>query len=194
MKTTYPQLLFGRLYFLILFLLTTGLSAQDSLAVPGHLEVELEPAAFIFRGYSINIGYQTGPIRISVKSFAANQPRLILGNTIFAIQSSGIGFEADYLFRPRSTPFVGLLSDYHSDQLFASSGGATGVRQSVSAGVRLGYRYFFAKLVKPYRGFYLSGSVAAFTKLSGAQLEIDGRNIPPRPLYLIPAVNVGYHF
>ncbi|MGB3799448.1 MAG: hypothetical protein WA952_06500 [Lewinella sp.] len=194
MKTTYPQLLFSRLYPLLLFLLTTVLSAQDSLAIRGHLEVEVEPAAFIFRGYSVNVGYQTGPIRISVKSFAANQPRLFAGNTFFAIQSSGVGFEVDYLFRPRSTPFIGLLSDFHSDQLFATSGGNTGVQQTVSAGVRLGYRYFFARPVTPYRGFYLSGSLAGFTKLDATGMEIAGREIAPRPLYLIPAVNVGYHF
>ena len=182
------------LYLFILWLYSTCLAAQHSTSVNGRLEVEVEPAAFIFRGYSLNVGYQTGPLRFSVKSFAVNQPTLIVGNTYFAVESSGIGFEVDYLFRPRSTPFLGLLSDYHSDQVFTGSSTGSGLRRSVSAGLRLGYRYFPAQPGSRYRGIYLSGSVAAFSKLGSSDVEVAGHRYGRRALYVIPAVNVGYHF
>ena len=194
MKTTPFWPLRRGLYPLLLLLLSWGLAAQDSTAVSGRLEVEVEPAAFIFRGYSLNIGYQTGPLRISVKSFAFNQPILFVGNTYFAVQSSGIGFEVDYLFRPRSTPFLGLLSDYHSDQVFTGGNSGAGLRRSVSAGLRTGYRYFPAQPGSRYRGIYLAGSVAVFAKLGGSDVEVAGHHYGPRALYVIPAVNVGYHF
>ena len=194
MKTSRFRPLCQGLYLSILFLLAGGLSAQDSTALHGRLEVEVEPAAFIFRGYSLNIGYQTGPLRFSVKSFAVNQPILFVGNTYFAVQSSGIGFEVDYFFRPRSTPFLGVLSDYHSDQVFTGSASGSGLSRAVSAGVRAGYRYFPAQPGSRYRGIYLSGSVAAFSKLGSTDVEVGGHRYGRRALYIIPAVNVGYHF
>ena len=194
METTRLRPRHWGLCLVFIWFFSAGLAAQDSTGVKGRLEVEVEPAAFIFRGYSLNFGYQTGPFRISVKSFAVNQPILFVGNTYFAVQSSGIGFEVDYLFRPRSTPFLGLLSDYHSDQVFTASSTGSGLRRSVSAGLRAGYRYFPAQPGSRYRGIYLSGSVAAFSKLGNTEVEVAGHRYGRRALYLIPAVNVGYHF
>ena len=194
MKNYGPRLLFGKLYLLLLCFIPIGIAAQDTLPPPGHFEVEVEPAAFIFTGYAINFGYQTGPLRISIKSFAVNQPRIFVGNQHFAIQSSGIGFEIDYLFRRGSTPFFGLLSDYHSDQLFGRSSSNAGLQNSVSAGARLGYRYFFGSGETGERGFYLSSSVSVFTKLDAKDLIIAGESYAPRTIYTIPAINVGYRF
>ncbi|PPK88083.1 hypothetical protein CLV84_1046 [Neolewinella xylanilytica] len=193
MITCPRRLLFGGL-FPLLFLYWSPLCGQDSIPPSGHFEVELEPAAFIFRGYTLNMGFQSGPFRVSVKSFAVNQPRLFVGNQHVAVQSSGIGFEVNYLFRPGRTPFVGALSDFYSDQLFARSTHGNGLQKSVSAGVRIGYRHLFGEMATDYRGCYLSGSLAAFRKLDAGDLVIAGEHYAPRSLYLIPAVNVGYRF
>lgn len=195
MHTYTPQRPFGRWYLLILLLFPLAATAQHAAVPEPRLEVEVDPAATLFGGYSLNFGCQFRHFRISARSYALNQQRFFLGEEPYGFQTSGIGFAFDYTVLRGSTPFVGLQSDFRTEQFFGKTLTGSAVHSAISAGLRVGYRFHFGRAeAEDYRGFYLSPLLIFGRQLEGEGVEVDGQLYAPRRYSVEPALNVGYRF
>ena len=195
MHTLTPQRPFGRLYLLLLFLLPLVATAQQTDVPEPRLEVEVDPAATLFGGYSLNFGCHFRHFRISARSYALNQQRFFLGEEPYGFQTSGIGFAFDYTLLRGNTPFVGLQSDFRTEQFFGKALSGSAVHSTIDAGLRVGYRFHFGAAGEAdYRGFYLSPLLVFSRQLEGDGVEVNGEVYAPRTHSVQPALNVGYRF
>ena len=195
MHTHTPQRPLGRLYLLLLFLLPLAATAQQTAVPEPRLEVEVDPAATLFGGYSLNFGCQFRHFRISARSYALNQQRFFLGEEPYGFQTSGIGFAFDYTVLRGNTPFVGLQSDFRTEQFFGRTLTGSAIHSTINAGLRVGYRYHFGRANEADgRGFYLSPLLVFSHPLEGDGVEVEGHVYAPRSLSIQPALNVGYRF
>ena len=194
MHTQLKQRPIGALCLFLLFLLTSGLGAQSTADPEPRLEVEVEPAASLFGGYAFNFGCRFRHLRISARSYAYHQRRFFIGEEAFSLESSGIGFALDYVFFRGNSPYIGLQSEFVTDQVFAQSLTGNGVQSSINAGLRLGYRYHFGKADDDYRGLYVSPGVVLARPLEASEVEVAGHAYAPKKFFVIPALCVGYRF
>ena len=195
MHTQFPQRPFGCLYLLLLFLIPLSTRAQEGLVPEPRLEVEVDPAATLFGGYSFNFGCQFRHFRISARSYSVNEQRFFLGEEPYGFQSSGIGFAFDYTIVRGNTPFVGLQTDFRTEQFFGNTLTGSAVHSTINAGLRVGYRHHFGGADEgDFRGFYFAPTFVFSRQLEGGGVEVDGHVYAPRRFSVQPGLNVGYRF
>ncbi|PWS26121.1 hypothetical protein DHW03_15095 [Pedobacter yonginense] len=170
----------------------TNLKAQQK-SKP-HFEIEVDPIAYIFNGYSVHIGYQINKLRFDAGFFGIDQPDFVTRNEIFKDRSQGFGIKADYFFKPRKGFFAGIQADYSTDKIIKKDTKTSVISKGVVAGLRGGYRFTFTGVEKDRTGFYFSPWLAVLYTPNAKDIKIEGETFKRPKISLFPTVHFGYSF
>ncbi|GAB3958657.1 hypothetical protein GCM10028805_53410 [Spirosoma harenae] len=181
--------------------LAIGLLTMTSLTLNGQpqekikrIELEADPIAFIFNGYSIHVGYMVNHWRFDAGTFGIKQPSFATTNQNFSVFSSGIGLKADYLLKPERGLFFGVQSDYGTDKISLKTANQTTSLSGLIVGIRSGYRFMFGQSTAHYKGFYVVPWIALLYT-PGATLLVQENQMYAQPKWSIfPTVHLGYRF
>ncbi|MBN8822841.1 MULTISPECIES: hypothetical protein [unclassified Spirosoma] len=109
-----------------------------------RIELEADPIAFIFSGYSIHVGYLVNHWRFDVGTFGIKQPSFATTNQNFSVFSSGVGLKADYLLKLERGLFFGVQADYGTDKISLKTSRESNSLSGFVMGIRSGYRLCLA--------------------------------------------------
>ena len=179
---------------LLIMLVSSLQSKAQHLASPSRFELEADPIAFIFNGYSFHLGYTMGHLRFDAGVFGIKQPSFALENKLFSVFSSGGGVKVDYLPRRNRGLFIGLQSDYATDKIGLKSDGDTQSVSGVTLGLRTGYRLMFGKAEHQFKGFYLVPWVGLIHSLNPSVITKNGNDYTQSQWSLFPTIHLGYRF
>lgn len=161
-------------------------------AQPGarHLDVEVEPVAYVLGGAGGHVGYQIGNWNYTVEVFGLTVPEALHGNDGFEAAPLGAEFHAERSFGASpggfyAGPEVGVSRLKVTHQ--ASGQSETPTRYSV--GVRGGYRWY-----PGLGGLYLSPVVGLVYTLNAQAVDIEGDTFESGPLTPFATVGIGWSF
>ncbi|SDF09075.1 hypothetical protein [Chitinophaga filiformis] len=186
----------------IITLLLTLTIAQASIAQDtkndNHFEFETDPIAFILKGYSAHLGYQTGHFRWDVGVYGVEVPSFFSGYDNFDIRSNGAGIKLDYLFQKRKGLLVGIESNISRERVSPKSNDDKDLTKrftNVSLGMRVGYRWMLGSKKNDYKGLYIFPWVSFLSvNLNPQSAIIQGEEYKQKTFSVFPTVHFGYSF
>jgi hypothetical protein len=156
---------------------------------PLHLDLETDPTAFVFRGYSLHAGVGYEHLRLDVGAYAMDLPGFMESNEGFESSFHGAGAKLQlFLFDEQNGGFVGI--DGGINHLRADLEGTKhhGSQNQVTTGVNLGWRF-----VLPY-GLYATPWLGVSYSFGANDMTVDGKTYRANAVTFFPAVHVGYRF
>ncbi|MEB2778679.1 hypothetical protein SYJ56_25450 [Algoriphagus sp. D3-2-R+10] len=187
----------SRLFILLLLLATLNLPkfsvAQKKTQAIG-LEIESDPIAFIFNGYSLHTAYTFSSFRASLGVFGIQTPEFFLADDRFSVFSSGYDMKFDYLFNRTGGFFVGTQFVYGRDKIELKD---SHERESVwgySVGLRTGYRFMFGREESGSRGFYIVPWFALMYSPDAKPQHIGAETYAQPKWTPFPTIHLGWRF
>lgn len=164
-----------------------------------HFEIETDPIAFIFHGYSAHAGYQSGHLRWDVGVYGIKVPSFFSDNNNFNFKSNGGGIKMDYLFQKRKGLLLGIESNISAEHVSPKSSNSnddiTKTFTNVSVGMRIGYRWMLGNKSNGYEGLYIFPWVSFLSfNLNPQAASIQGQEYRQKTLSFFPTVHFGYSF
>ena len=168
-----------------------GPAHADSAGSGTSFSIEVDPAPFFYRGYSVAAGYSVGRYRFSANLFSTDYPDFALKEGWHAHVEIAGSIRFQYYFKPRSEGWyagiqIGLLeTNYRRD---GSSGDVSVTQFALTP--TAGYRWF------PFAGgFYLMPAIGVgFTLWASGDATLGGETYPQYAPVFISAVHIGYEF
>jgi hypothetical protein len=124
---------------------TMAQSSKDSTAAQSIWDVEIDPLAYIFKGFSVHLGYQAERIRYDLGVFGLEEPEALHSQENFKHRGVGAGVKVDYLFKSYKGVFVGtsLTSALHTYTYLPSN---TDIQRfGLTSSIRTGYRFMIGR-------------------------------------------------
>ena len=168
----------------IMLILGVGTTRADT-----RYYLEVDPIAYVLKGYSLHAGMQTGQFRFQAGIFGATLPEGARDNPAFEVSMKGFGIKADYTGEQPDGWFVGMELE-HSTMDYKHQNESTALsRDAQFIGLRTGYKYEFGKR------FFLTPWVAIKRNISELSLiEIGGDKYQESAWLVFPTVHLGMHF
>lgn len=177
---------------LLIILVSFNVKGQST-SSKGRIEVEIDPLAYIFKGYSVHIGYQKRLFRYDAGVFAIETPKFFTDNKDFTEYANGAGVKVDYVGKKARGWFVGLQSDYmasrvtHDETRERSTGGVWGV------GIRGGYRFMFGK-AESKQGFYVVPWIGIDKLFIQSPVKFSEHPYQEQTMRIFPTIHLGWRF
>lgn len=165
---------------------TTGVETRDDAL---RVDVEFDPLAYVFGGYSVHVGIGTGHFRFDLGAFALDLPTWAHGGDGFSVGFDGFGVKAHaFLDGSGAGGFVGLSAGLvHT--LVARDGTGLAQRDThFSAGVELGWLFRVAG------GFYVKPWVGVGWDFGAEDVTLADQTLEARPLQVFPTLHLGWAF
>ncbi len=182
MKTTAMKI--PLLYLLaLLFGAPTGIGAQVD------IEIEADPIAYAFNGFSLHAAKIFGSVRANVGTFGIDVPGAYHGNDGWSSTMRGAGVKVDYLGSSLDGFFVGVEGGYMRNTYTLAAGGEAAERNIIGVGVRGGYRLPLGR-----SGLYVAPWLGVGYNFDGDDVEVSGEKFDRRPITVFPTVHLGWRF
>ena len=195
LKSTFNKILkpaFYALAALVGFLQTQPAIAQNK---PSHnIEVEVDPLAYLLKGYSFHAGVTYGKFRTSVGTYAIQQPGFFTNNDAFSVYSTGYDVKTDYLFNGMKGFHTGLQTTYGKEEIELKTSKERETLWSPSFGYRLGYRMMLGKSDNQYKGIYINPWIAIIYSPNAKSVIKSSQEYQQSTFSFFPAVHVGWRF
>ncbi|MBK1439261.1 hypothetical protein JHJ32_04610 [Parapedobacter sp. ISTM3] len=160
-----------------------------------QFEVESDPLAFVFNGYSLHAAITYSGFRTSLGVFAIETPDFLLQNEAYSVYTSGYDVKTDYLFGESRGFFAGIQLTYTADILELKDGeGDTDRLRNLNIGIRAGYRFMFGKKENNYKGFYISPWVALLYNPSTKTVSQGAEEYKQASWVPFPTIHLGWRF
>ncbi|KAA0992305.1 hypothetical protein [Dyadobacter aurulentus] len=179
---------------LVSILLCPLLGISQGQPAQNRFELEADPIAFIFKGYSFHAGYTIEHVRFDIGVFGIKQPNFALENKLFSVFSSGAGIKVDYLVRKNKGIFVGLQSDYATDKIGLKNDDQRQSTGGMTLGLRTGYRFMLGNKQNQYKGLYLVPWVALIHSFNPSMITRNGHRYSQSQWSVFPTLHLGYRF
>lgn len=154
-----------------------------------HLDLETDPTAFVFRGYSLHAGVGYDHLRLDVGAYAMDLPGFMESNKGFESSFRGAGAKLQlFLFDEQKGGFVGIDSGISHLRVDLAGTDHHASQNQVSTGVNLGWRFAL-----PY-GLYATPWLGISYSFGANEMTVDGNGYHPNAVTFFPAVHVGYRF
>ncbi len=180
-----------RSIFLILALTLATPIAHAEVPAPAstHLDLEVDPTAYVFDGYSAHVGIGRNHLRLDLGAYAMDLPELLHGNEGWDASFAGFGAKLQWFLRaPQRGLFVDLgVGDSRHDVTLQRTGHQH--RSWVpGVGASIGYRFSL-----PYR-FYVTPWAGLDVDLTHTDVMVDGERFEMSRVTPFAAVHLGYRF
>lgn len=159
-----------------------------------NLEIETDPLAYLFRGYSAHASVTYGNLRYSVGVYGIEPPDFLKGNDAFDVFASGFDFKTDYLFGSAKGFHAGIQATYGMDRIGLMDTTYREDLWGISIGIRGGYRFMFGKAENQYRGFYITPWAALMYHPSPKTVHHGDADYKQAAWFPFPTFHVGWRF
>ncbi|MDO9019299.1 MAG: hypothetical protein Q8S73_25185 [Deltaproteobacteria bacterium] len=154
-----------------------------------HLDVEIDPTAYILRGYSLHVGIGWRRLRVDLGAYAMAMPEFMHGNPDFDVSFHGFGVKAQlFPLAEQRGLFVGIDTGLarplvqRRDTDLARSG------LQVSVGAHVGWRFPIIA------GLYVTPWIGVSYSFNAQDVTLANRTYANNPITVFPAVHIGYRF
>ncbi|MBX3204842.1 MAG: hypothetical protein KF764_07225 [Labilithrix sp.] len=154
-----------------------------------HFDLETDPTAFVFRGYSLHAGLGWKHLRLDVGAYAMDLPGFVESNEGFASSFHGAGAKLQlFLFDEQKGGFVGIDGGINHLRTDLEGTGRHASQDQISVGVNFGWRFAlpFDLYATPWLGVSYSPNVR--------DMEVAGKTYRANAMMVFPAVHLGYRF
>ncbi|MBK8691988.1 MAG: hypothetical protein IPN17_06695 [Deltaproteobacteria bacterium] len=154
-----------------------------------HLDVEIDPTAYILRGYSLHVGIGWRRLRVDLGAYAMAMPEFMHGNPDFDVSFHGFGVKAQ-LFPSRSSADSSSASTPASRRPLVQRRETDLARcgLQVSVGAHVGWRFPIIA------GLYVTPWIGVSYSFNAQDVTLANRTYANNPITVFPAVHIGYRF
>ena len=184
-----------RLIFIWAFFLTVLAVRAQEKKIKNTWEIEIDPIAYVLKGYSAHGIYQHNHYRYDLGVFGIEQPESYHGNKGYSLMSLGFGTKVTYLIKGIPGFYTGLGSGiaFHEAQNTTTNEKADGA--SASIGVILGYRLFFKNVKSPdLKGFYITPWASFDYNYHFRKIDFANYDFEMKTFSIFPTIHLGYRF
>lgn len=170
---------------------TTTLAAAEPPAVTGryHLDVEVDPTAYAFSGYSLHVGAGYEHLRLDLGVYGLEVPAFLHGNEGWDAEFTGAGAKLQWFpFAAQRGLFVDVSGGVTRQRVTLEETGASRRDTVVGAGLDAGWRFAL-----PYR-FYVTPWAGVGYDFNADDVMIGGKTFTRSKLVPFAAVHVGFRF
>lgn len=158
-------------------------------AKPFHFDLETDPTAFIFRGYSLHVGLGWNRVRLDLGVYAMDVPGFVESNASFESSFRGAGVKLQlFLLEEQKGLFVGVDAGLAHLRADLQGSAHHGSQNQLSTGVNAGWRFALP------HGLYATPWLGVGYALDTEDMKIGEKTYRPNPLTIFPAVHLGYRF
>lgn len=154
-----------------------------------HVDVEVDPTAYVLRGHSLHAGVGWGRLRADLGAFALALPDALSGTDDFDLSFDGYGAKLQYfLFAEQAGGFAGVDVTVER-QLVQRKGTELASRHTqVGVGVHVGWRFTFG----PH--LYATPWLGLVYELNPTKTSLGGIAYQGDRVTVFPTVHLGYRF
>jgi len=163
-----------------------GTAAEAS---PFHLDLEVDPTAYAFSGFSVHVGLGWRDIRLDLGTFGMDIPEFFHGNEGWSASFAGAGAKLQWF--PLATQhqlFVDVSGGVSRQRVELRATGASSSETAWAAGLDAGWRFLL-----PY-GFYATPWAGVSVDFDADDVMLDGQRYQKRAVVPFAAVHLGYRF
>lgn len=189
-----------RVPFLFALLLTLAWAprshAQETAPrIPTTFEVEVDPLAYLMRGYSVHAIYAPGHLRFDAGVYGLELPKGMRANAGFSTRFGGYGLKVNYSFQGIKGLFVGVGGGCTTETATHLESGTTATGRTIGVGAQVGYRFFLMKDANGQpRGLYLAPWIGLDRNFHVDAVRFEGLNYTQSDWQPFPTVHIGYRF
>lgn len=155
-----------------------------------HVDIEVEPAAYLFDGAGGTLSYQPGIWRYSLEIFSLSVPTALHGHDAFENNLLGAELHAErFLGSSTAGFFVGPEVGVSRLEVTHQTSGVSNSQVQYSVGVRGGYRFYLG-----LGDLYISPQGGLVYALNGSAIEIAGDTFETGPVTPFVTVGLGWSF
>jgi hypothetical protein len=173
----------------LLFLLALSLAPPPRAAAQASVEIEADPVAYAFSGFSLHVAKVFGSVRANIGAFGLDVPRAYHGNEGWNSTMRGAGVKFDYLGSSIDGLFVGVEGGYMRNRYLLEGQSRTAERAVIGVGMRGGYRMPIGS-----SGLYLAPWVGVGHNFDGDDVVIAGEEFSRSRVTVFPTVHIGWRF
>jgi hypothetical protein len=132
------------------------LKAQSSQS-NNKIEIEIDPVAYVLKGYSFHLIYTHRHLRYDVGIFGLEQPKSLRTVKNYKAVSNGAGFKINYQFKPLNSFYTGIDVGIGKTKLTSNITGDSDTNNDINIGIHGGYKVFlFSKTHNFLNGIYIT--------------------------------------
>jgi hypothetical protein len=160
-------------------------------ALPGgfHADAEIDPTAYVLKGFSLHVGLGWKHWRLDLGNFALAVPQFFHGNSDYDVSFDGYGAKLQYfLFAEQTGGFLGI--DGGANKLYLERRGTDlAARQTqYGLGVDAGWRFRITS------GLYLTTWAGLSYVFNAHDVTLADSTYKRQPLSPFAALHIGYRF
>lgn len=154
-----------------------------------HLDVEIDPTAYILRGYSLHVGIGWRRLRVDLGAYAMTMPEFMHGNPDFDVSFHGFGVKAQlFPLAEQRGLFVGVDTGLAMPLVQRRDTDLARRGLQVSVGAHIGWRFPIIA------GLYVTPWVGVSYSFNAEDVTLANRTYTNNPITVFPAVHIGYRF
>lgn len=153
------------------------------------VDVEVDPIAYAFGGYSLHVGIGWESLRLDLGAFAMDLPGFVHGNDGFDASFDGFGFKLQYFpFADQSGGFVGIGGGMSRALIQRKGTELASKGEEFGVGLNLGWRFDLPG------GFYATPWIGLDYAFGDRNTSIGGESFEQDQWTIFPTVHLGYRF
>lgn len=182
-----------KLAIMLLFGCSQAMGQSGKMILKKTVEVEVDPIAYVLKGYSLHAIYMHNRFRYDWGFFGIEPPAGLTGNKDFAVRTTGFGLKVNYLLQGVKGAYVGLDAGHATNTVSNTKTGWRDIGHNASIGAHLGYRFFlFPRNQSALAGLYLTPWAGLSYNLHYDKVKLDGYK--ETPLGYFATFHIGYRF
>lgn len=154
-----------------------------------HLDLEVDPTAYVFSGYSVHAGVGWKRLRLDLGVYAMDVPAVLHGNEGWKASFDGVGAKLQWFpFADQRGAFVDVSAGMSRQTATLAETGSSRRTAVGGVGIDAGYRFSL-----PY-SFYVTPWAGISYDLSDNTVMLDGKTFTKSRMSPFAAIHVGYRF
>lgn len=164
-------------------------AAEDRAAEALSFDVEVDPLAYVARGYSLHAGLTWQRLRFDLGAFGAHVPEFMHGQAGFEDRMEGYGAKLDFFLIDGSWgPFIGVEGGWLEQRIVDTESQLTADSDAWTAGGRVGWLFNLPA------NFYIKPWVGLGYRFGELPVEVGERSFEQSHLLIFPTFHLGYRF
>jgi opacity protein-like surface antigen len=154
-----------------------------------RFDVEVDPIAYVARGYSLHAGLSWLRLRLDLGAFGAHVPEFMHGQPGFEDRMQGYGAKLDvFLVDASGGPFLGVEGGWLEQRIVDTESHLSAGTNAWSAGVRAGWLFNLPG------NFFVRPWVGVGYRFGELPVQVGERTFEQSHLLIFPTFHLGYRF